>query len=76
MYMRLRAKTPYLSTVYSDNCVLVKKFILFCTPGGQEEGPWRPHCRSVQPHEVPPLHGDLEEGGDRGLTPARHGTSD
>ena len=36
--------------------------------GGEEEGEGRQHCcGSLQPHEVPPLHRDLEEGGDRGL---------
>ena len=36
--------------------------------GGKEESEGRQHCcGSLQPHEVPPLHRDLEEGGDRGL---------
>ena len=36
--------------------------------GGEEEGEGREHlCGTLQPHEVPPLHRDVEEGGDRGL---------
>ena len=48
-------------------------YIHLCTfhrsvAGGEEEGEGRQHCcGSFQPHEVPPLHRDLEEGGDRGL---------
>ena len=46
----------------------------FSFPGGQEESEGQPQRGSLQPHEVPPLYGDLEEGGDRGLTTAKHVT--
>ena len=63
-----------ISTYYPDSVYFlsISEQYFFFT-GGPEEAQGGQHGGgAVQPHEVPPLHRDVEEGGDRGLVLPRH----